>query len=318
MARIGIGVPVYNGETFVEAAIRSLLAQSYDDFEIFVSDNASTDRTEEICRALANDDPRVRYQRNETNLGAARNFNLTFERSRGEYFKWAAADDLCESRFLERCVEVMDADPGIVLCHTQVEEIDSGGERRHAYDFPMRTDAGEPHLRFGDLVVEPHPATAVFGLIRRDILARTGLIGPFVSSDRALLAELALYGRFHEITEPLFLRRIHSGNSILLGKRSTLLSWYDPSKQGRIYFPHWRLAVEYVRAARRAPLDTADRWRCLGAVARFVKSRGSEFTVDVAEGCRRYAAQSASAKRLAGLLGLRRKAKSTQAAGSAH
>ena len=104
MPRVSIGMPVYNGEEFLERALDSLLAQSFSDFELIISDNASQDKTQEICLRYAARDPRVKYYRNETNIGAAENFNRVFALSSGEYFKWAGHDDSWTPDYLERCV----------------------------------------------------------------------------------------------------------------------------------------------------------------------------------------------------------------------
>src|SRR5215831_17134423 len=88
-----IGIPVYNGEAYLEEAIRSALAQTADDLEVVISDNASTDRTAEICNDYAQQDSRVRYFRNPRNLGAAPNYNIVLANARGRYFKWLAHDD---------------------------------------------------------------------------------------------------------------------------------------------------------------------------------------------------------------------------------
>src|SRR5687768_13669514 len=113
--KVSIGLPVYNGADFIQACVASLLAQDYGDFEIVISDNASTDRTEEICRDLVAKDNRVRYFRNETNLGACPNYNKVFHHARGEYFKWAAHDDECHPAMIRRCVEVLSASPSSVV-----------------------------------------------------------------------------------------------------------------------------------------------------------------------------------------------------------
>ena len=87
-SRVSIGLPVYNGEKYLEQALISILSQTYTDFELIISDNASTDRTQAICREYAAKDPRIRYYCNEENLGAAPNHNRVFELASGEYFKW--------------------------------------------------------------------------------------------------------------------------------------------------------------------------------------------------------------------------------------
>ncbi|HLT70875.1 MAG TPA: glycosyltransferase, partial [Acidimicrobiales bacterium] len=125
--RVTVGLPVRNGERHLRAAIESILGQTYGDLELVVSDNASTDATAEICAAYASD-PRVRYERQPVDIGARENFHLVLSRARGEYFKWAACDDVLAPTFLERCVEALDADPGAVLAAADIEVIDDAGE----------------------------------------------------------------------------------------------------------------------------------------------------------------------------------------------
>ncbi|MFH1841801.1 MAG: glycosyltransferase family 2 protein [bacterium] len=172
MPRLSIGLPVYNGEAFVGDAIRSLLDQTFTDFELIISDNCSTDRTVEIVQAFAEQDPRVRIHRNETNLGAARNFNLVFELATAEFFKWAAADDICQPAYLARCIDMLDSDPDIVLCHSLADQIDPDGQRVGEYRYPMRADAPDVLTRFTDLIIVRHDCHAVFGVIRHDALAK--------------------------------------------------------------------------------------------------------------------------------------------------
>ena len=95
--------------------IDSLLAQSFEDFTLLISDNASTDHTPQICAEYAARDPRVRYVRQPTNIGAPRNWNFVAEDATGEYFKWATGNDLCAPGMLARCVDALDTDPTVAL-----------------------------------------------------------------------------------------------------------------------------------------------------------------------------------------------------------
>ena len=128
MTQVSIGIPVYNGEKYLAAALDSLLAQSFRDFEIVISDNASTDRTAEICRCYQNKDARVRYFRSDQNLGAAWNHNRVIELSSAPLFKWAACDDLHDPLYLARCVDALHNDSGVVLSHTYLRVIDEEGK----------------------------------------------------------------------------------------------------------------------------------------------------------------------------------------------
>ena len=120
--RLSIGLPVFNGERYLAAAIGSVLDSSFSDWELIISDNASTDGTQALAQSFAQQDARIRYLRNATNIGALPNFNQVVHASRGEYFKWLAYDDLCGPDLLSRCVEVLDRDSTIVLCSARFVE----------------------------------------------------------------------------------------------------------------------------------------------------------------------------------------------------
>ena len=115
-------------------AIESHLAQSFNDFELIISDNASTDGTRDICEHYASVDPRVRHYRTSANHGAIWNFNRCFELARGEYFKWSAHDDFIDPTFCEKCIEILDSSPDVVLCHSLSKVVDNGMNSLAIYD----------------------------------------------------------------------------------------------------------------------------------------------------------------------------------------
>jgi glycosyltransferase involved in cell wall biosynthesis len=271
--RLSIGLPVYNGERFLRFALDSILGQTYRDFELIISDNASNDGTMLICQDYAARDSRIRYYRNLENIGAAENFNRVFTLARGLYFKWAAADDLISPTFLEKCISILDQDPSVILSYTKVDRIDSSGELGGTYDYKMRVDDPAPHIRFSDLILINHFCVAIFGVFRRDSLARTPLIGKFVGSDRVLLAELGLQGRFCEIPEYLFHRRDHpqaSGRMFNIYKR---LAWFDPRKENAINLVYWKVGLEYLKSVRRVPLPWLEKARCFRTWVRWIARR---------------------------------------------
>lgn len=270
---LSIGLPVFNGERYILFALDSLLAQTWNDFEIIISDNASTDDTERICQEYAARDPRIHYYRNETNIGAAANFNRVFLKSRGKYFKWAAADDVISSDFLAKCVQVLDQDPSVILCFTKANRINSSGMIDGAYDYPMRTDSQIPSIRFSDLILTNHFCVAVFGVIRRDILASTPLIGTYVGSDRVLLAQLGLSGKFYEVPEYLFHRRDHPHTSGRMYSVYQRLAWFEPRKKRSVNLVNWNIFLEYIRAAQKAPLPRTERMACYKAIVQWFFKR---------------------------------------------
>lgn len=280
--RVSVGLPVYNGAAYLSEAVEALLGQTLGDFELVLSDNASTDDTEKVCRDFAADDRRVRYVRAERNRGAAWNHNRTFELATAPLFKWAAADDACHPEFLQRCVERLDADPSAVLAHPRTVDVDAGGNvlRQHAYH--LRTDAASPHVRFGELARSFHDCFQIYGVMRRDVLRRTPLIGAYTSSDRVLLAELSLYGRIVEVPQYLFLHREHRERSMNRHpNRRARAAWFDPDNAHRLIFPSWRVGAEYLRAIGRVPLPTTERARCLAQVALWSRANWEPLARDI-------------------------------------
>ncbi len=259
---VTVGIPVYNGKRFLNAALDSILTQTYSNLEIIICDNASTDGTAEICERYAAKDHRIQYHRNEENLGAARNYNLTVERASGKYFKWAAYDDLCAPTFIERCVAMLEREPGVTLAYPKTLVIDEQGRIiNDAFEDGYDIRAEQPHIRFKLFTLTPLDCNAVFGVIRLDHLKKTPCIGPYESSDRVLLGELALLGEIAEVPERLFYRRFHPmiSTSACKTKRS-IAQWFDPSSSGK--FSRLRRFVEYERSLNRVPLTTPQRVFC--------------------------------------------------------
>jgi glycosyltransferase involved in cell wall biosynthesis len=268
--RVSIGVPVFNGERYLAEALDALLAQTYPDFEVVVVDNASTDGTPAIVEGYAARDPRLRYERSAHNRGAAWSHNRTFELARGAYFKWQSHDDLLAPTFLERCVPVLDADQSVVVAYARTEVVNAQRERIERYNVVCRADAPEPHARFRELICVPHRCYQVYGLMRRAVLARTPLIANYVPSDRVLLAQLGLLGRFHEIPEYLFISRRHPEQSTRALRLRQRAGWFDTSRADKIIFPQWKVFYEYIRAVNAVPLAAAERVRCYREVGRWV------------------------------------------------
>ncbi len=256
---ISIGLPVYNGERFLREALDSILVQTFEDFELIISDNASTDGTEQICKDYAAKDPRIRYFRNDTNLGASKNFNRVFEFSSGEYFKWMSADDKCAPTFLEKCKEVLDRHPEVVLCYPKTNIIDEFGRIVRQYDDRLDLRFPRARDRFYQLFLRLSLSNAMFGLIRANLLSKTSLLGNYIASDIVLLAELTLYGQFFEVPEYLFFRRIHPQAASSDPSVERQQAHYDPKTVGNISLTSWRHLVEHLRSIKRAPLDLVEK-----------------------------------------------------------
>ena len=263
---VSIGMPVYNGERFLEIALNSLLAQTFRDFELIISDNGSTDKTEGICRQYANTDRRIRYFRNEQNLGAGWNFDRVAELATGKYFKWACHDDVCDREFLQRCVDILEQDPSIVLAYPKTLIIDEHGSEIEKHEDRFDLQSPHPAERFKiyhHLVRYGHECHPFHGLIRRDVLAQLLPLGSYPSSDLVLLGKLALYGKFYEVPSYLFWKRDHPETSVRAHRPfRERIAWYDPAKTGKLHLTRWKWLREYLHAIHTAPLNWQGRVKC--------------------------------------------------------
>ncbi|NOY55780.1 MAG: glycosyltransferase [Actinobacteria bacterium] len=262
---LSVGLPVYNGERFLEETLDSILAQTYEDFELIISDNASTDGTEMICRRYASQDARVRYVRQPTNLGAANNYNHVVALARGRYFRWAAHDDLCSPTNFERCMEIFDSAPAdVALVYPQTLIIDANGDVIRPYEDGLDLRDHRPSRRLHKLIVNLGLSNAIFGIIRSDVLRQTRLVGPFVGSDEVLLAEISLLGQMWEVPERLFLRRLHAQRSLEAFPDShERTSWFDPSVNNAWALPRTRILLADSRSVLTLPLPPATRLRAV-------------------------------------------------------
>jgi glycosyltransferase involved in cell wall biosynthesis len=268
--RVSIGLPVYNGENFLKCAIESILTQTYTDFELIISDNASEDGTQDICQRFAEKDHRVHYYRNSTNLGLFKNFNQVFQLSKGKYFQWMAHDDLLAPEFLSKTVPILDQNDSIVICHTQEIRIDVEGKTMALFDYPSRASSEIPRERFHDALFVP--PVSVSGLIRSDALRKTRLHLEFIGSDWNLAFELAMLGRFYEVPERLYLRRSHPQESIKLFPKHERMAYSCPSKAKQVSFPTWRQSYEYFRSVQRFNFPLKDKADCYSELFGWVLS----------------------------------------------
>jgi glycosyltransferase involved in cell wall biosynthesis len=267
--RVSLGMPVYNGENFLANAIQSVLSQSFGDLELLISDNASTDRTAEICEEYALRDSRVRYFRNPENVGLVNNHNLLVQHAAGEYFMWVAHDDALHPDYLARCVDLLDRNPDAALCFTKTANIGVDGLPLaleldpHRTVSPFETHALDPRLRYRDILRLHHACEPVYGVIRSSFLKQTRLHGKYADSDRVFLAELALRGRFLMIPDPLFVHREHEQRSVhAYPSRQARTLLMDPSLAGRIVFPYWRELFEFCVSIHRSPIPARKRLAC--------------------------------------------------------
>lgn len=207
---VSVGIPVYNEEDSIGATIESVLEQQGPEFEIVISDNASTDATAEICRDYAARDSRVRFHGLDRNAGLLANFNRVFLLSRGRYFRWLGASDRLRPGYMEQAVAALDAAPDCVLVTTRYEYVTDDGAHLDAGWVPGPSGS-EPLLRLQEILrilgtgyrnIDP-----MYSMMRRSALERTGLVRPIRLSDQLLAVELSLLGPYGHIGRPLAVRQ---------------------------------------------------------------------------------------------------------------
>ena len=296
---VTVGIPIRNGQNYIREGLESILAQTMTDFEVVICDNASTDSTEAIVREFADRDPRVRYFRNERNLGPAGNHNRCVERATGKYFRWQAHDDLIAPTYLEKVVGVMEKDSTVANCHSWTKQIHADGSPYGDYKFVIGTDDRSLPVRFSRLINVRHRVHLeyeIFGMWRREQMIQTRLQSPCAHGDRVHLVRMILFGRFCEVPEFLFIAREHAGQSFAqTTRRSRFLNflgsgpippaeWWNPELKGKATFPEWNLLKEYWNMLDEVPIDPRARAACRRIVARWAITNSPKLGRDVAFG----------------------------------
>jgi len=217
---VSIGMPVYNGEKTLVAALDSILSQTFSDFEFIISDNASTDKTEEICRQYAINDSRIRYIRQKENLGAAKNFNYVLNEASSKYFMWATSDDIKSPDFLEHNYSFLENNPDYVASTSPTRFEGEDFDSVSMGDTSLTGDLPERVLMF---FTSWHANSRFCSLMKTDILKKSYYLKKdFLGSDWAAMLDIISHGKTNR----------HSEGYVVLGKNGF-------SNSGTI-FKHYR------------------------------------------------------------------------------
>ncbi len=267
---VSVGLPIYNAERNLRRAVASILAQDWEDLELVLCDNASTDGTAALCAELQAADRRVQYFRNERNIGVNPNHDRVFHLSRGRYFLWMADDVEMLPGMIRRCVSELEArGRATVLVHPRCEVVENGVALPLAEQGSVACADRRPHRRLAAVVRWINRVNQLYGVMRRDVLAQTRLTGLYPSSDYVLLAELAMLGEIRELPEVLLRRRVDAGrgSAAVYGRKRAWREWLAPQEMpsGLDWLPiEERVVVEYMRSAWRLPLPAPAKLACLG------------------------------------------------------
>lgn len=286
--KVSLGMPVYNGAAHLREALAGVLSQTYEDFELVIVDNASTDQTEAMCRNAAAMDPRVRYVRNETNIGAAPNFNRALELTnrKSSYCKWVAHDDLMGETLVEKCVELLEGDQDAVLAFPRRQFILADGspcppEGAEGTNGPLE-DWSFDRISYAALLrlAGLHMPIFDFAVIRNDRLRRTRRLQSFAAADNVLIAELRLQGTFRECPEVLFYQRLHPMSAEWKERRTAAgqAAWFDPANaHKRQPNPAINLLREQWRAIGHVPMRPTARLCRRMDMARFISGKAAKY-----------------------------------------
>jgi glycosyltransferase involved in cell wall biosynthesis len=265
---VSIGMPLYNEERYLRQMLDSLISQDYDNFELIISDNASVDSTPQICQEYAAKDARVRYYRNETNIGASANFKRVFQLSQGDYFAWVAGHDLWHSTFLSRCLEILLQDESVVLCHPQAMWIDTDGQPLGAIPSSVETRGLDRISRFHVVLWGLGYCSPVYGLICSKALRQANLGLEVIAPDAILLAELSLLGAFAHISEPLlYMRKMEDYGSwekyVEKIFRQSLSNLSAPSMYWQMIDEHLKVVSKHINSSLEKDAATLSTVLCL-------------------------------------------------------
>ncbi|SNS93842.1 Glycosyltransferase involved in cell wall bisynthesis [Sphingomonas laterariae] len=260
---VSLALPVFNGGDYLDETIRSIQEQTFGDFELTVTDNASSDGTPDIVAERAAGDRRIRLVRNLVNIGAAANYNLGFTHATGTYFKWCAHDDRLSPNFLDACVRVLRSHADTALAFAPTLRIGPANEIMPPVGAETPAiEAEDAAERFWQALELSGTCFPIFGLFRRSAVERSTLHRPYYSSDRALLAEAAIIGKFRIAEDAIFYNREHPERSINIADKVQRSLWQTGRKSRGAAAEHFQLARHLFEIAGRHPdLVSASRLR---------------------------------------------------------
>jgi glycosyltransferase involved in cell wall biosynthesis len=278
VTRLSIGLPVFNGEDYLEDALDSLLGQTFSDFEIIISDNASTDRTKDICQAYMQRDSRIKYYRNQENIGAVQNWYRTFDLSSSEYFACAAHDDIYAPEYMQRCIDILDQNPSVVVCYSKTKVIDEHGKTVGNFEVEIDTTSPKPYLRLYNMIGIDYLCIQMYGVMRVNALRRTKVYIGYYGCDRNTLAELSLLGQIYEIPEHLFFHRLYPqalGVALNSGRSLQELLLLDPGTNWNLRFSAVTRFRNYFAAIARTPMSNIERMKCSAQLVRLIAEKST-------------------------------------------
>ena len=287
--KVIIGLPVYNGQRYLQAAIESHLSQSFTDFDLVISDNGSTDGTPDLCSDFARLDTRVKYWRSPENRGILWNHRRVMDaiQSPNQYFRWAGADDIMESGLLQAMVTVLDTRPEVPAVMPDTKNIDEDGKIIGSMARVLDLQSGDVYQRAHDILVAGFQHVVAYGLLRASTLQIMRTRPDYPGWDPVFAWELALRGPMVQTEGAALLRRFHAGSISRVKTAKELRKWVEPSAKVGLDFPHWTWAYEKWRVLFAVPLSPRYRWRVGKFLARVTLWERGRLLRDVTQATKR-------------------------------
>ncbi len=282
---VSICMPAYNSAAHIEFALRSLIAQTYPNIEIIVSDNASTDDTQQIVEALAQQDQRIRYIRQAINIGANPNYTFVARQARGEYIKWASSNDWYAPTFIERCLDALRAKPDAVVAVPRTRLFESDVSDSRDYDGDIEVADDTPSQRWMNLITHLKLNNAMNGLIRAAALRRTRLVDSYYGADLVMMGHLMLQGKLIRVDERLYYRRMERTVSTSLQDADAVRRHHYPTMSSHALFQNTKCRVGWLRVALFAQMPFVERRIVLMDVLRRTYWQRNAILDDIRDAC---------------------------------
>jgi len=274
---VSVGMPVRNSSRWLGKSLDSLLSQTLTDYEIIISDNASSDDTFDIIREYATADSRIRYVRQPHNIGVNGNYNAVVDLARGRYFKWASSNDLCKPTFLEECVDILRARPDVVLCYPRTMLIGEDDEELGIDEDNLNIQDDSPVERFVKFIDRVNHCNPINGVVRPEPLRWAGHLKDYVSSDYPFLAGLLLWGKFYELPSELFLRRFSPSAQAVMKKKANEPNDYLHDEE----FVVVKRFIDYYDMVRRSPIRLDEKIRLYASLTQHLFWESKYITVEL-------------------------------------
>ncbi len=207
--KVSIIITTFNREKFIREAINSALAQTFTDYEILVIDDASEDKTGEIVKGYIEKDARIKYSRNEQNLGIARSRNKGLKLAKGKYIAPLDSDDFwMDLNKLKKQVEFLDANPDYALLGGGIMHIDSQSKPIKKVLFPVYDSV------IRNIILQYNPFAQSTLLFRKEVALECGGYSTDykICDDYDLWLKIGTKHKFTNIPQILSGYRIHGGN----------------------------------------------------------------------------------------------------------